>query len=117
MPVTVKLSRRFYEKLGDDVANELVDVMNAADQGYRSEFRELFDLRFGQYDAKLDAFRAEFLGRLDGGLNSVRAELRAEMRATVAQSEKTIIRWMFGFWIGQLAVTLGMMIAMRQLLL
>ncbi len=25
MPVTAKLSRRFYEKFGDDIANELVD--------------------------------------------------------------------------------------------
>ena len=25
MPVTAKLSRKFYEKLGDDIANELVE--------------------------------------------------------------------------------------------
>lgn len=31
MPVTAKLSRRFYERLGDDLANELVDWFNAVD--------------------------------------------------------------------------------------
>lgn len=29
MPITAKLSRRFYETLGDEVANEMVDWLNA----------------------------------------------------------------------------------------
>ena len=28
MPVTAKLSRKFYERFGDDIANELVDWFN-----------------------------------------------------------------------------------------
>jgi hypothetical protein len=31
VPVTAKLSRRFYEKFGDDIANELVDWFNMVD--------------------------------------------------------------------------------------
>ena len=41
MPVTAKLSRKFYERLGDDITNELVDWFNMVDATYRSELREL----------------------------------------------------------------------------
>ena len=34
MPVTAKLSRTFYERLGDDVANELVEWFNQVDAAY-----------------------------------------------------------------------------------
>ena len=33
-PVTAKLSRKFYDAMGDDVANELVDWFNAVDLTY-----------------------------------------------------------------------------------
>ena len=41
MPVTAKLSRKFYDQLGDDIANELVDWFNKVDDTYRTELREL----------------------------------------------------------------------------
>ena len=42
MPVTAKLSRRFYDQLGDDVANELVNWFNAVDETYRNQLRRMF---------------------------------------------------------------------------
>lgn len=42
MPITAKLSKKFYEKLGDEVANELVEWLNTLDTNYRLEFKELF---------------------------------------------------------------------------
>jgi len=53
MPVTAKLSRKFYEKLGDDVANELVEWFNLVDATYRSDLRELNELNFARFDAEL----------------------------------------------------------------
>jgi len=53
MPVTAKLSRKFYEKFGDDITNELVDWFNRVDATYRTELRELNELNFGRFDAKL----------------------------------------------------------------
>ena len=44
MPVTARLSKRFYEVLGEDVANELVDWFNAVDLTYRTDLRELNEL-------------------------------------------------------------------------
>ncbi len=54
MPVTAKLSRKFYERLGDDVANELVEWFNQVDATYRGELRELNELNFTRFDAKLE---------------------------------------------------------------
>jgi len=85
MPVTAKLSRLFYEKLGDEVANELVDWFNTVDLNYRREFRELFEAHFG---------------RLEARLAQQSAELRSDFEVRLQRLETTLIRWMFGFWIG-----------------
>jgi len=41
MPVTAKLSRKFYDTFGDEIANELVEWFNAVDATYRSELIEV----------------------------------------------------------------------------
>src|SRR2546427_12265834 len=81
MPVTAKLSRKFYETFGDELANELVEWLNQVDAAYRSDLRDLNELNFARFDAKLDA-------RL--------ADLRSEL-----------IKWMFLFWAGNLGTTSG----------
>ena len=65
MPVTAKLSRKFYETFGDDVANELVDWFNKVDATYRSDLRELNDLNFARFRAEMDAGFTRFDVRLD----------------------------------------------------
>ena len=55
MPVTAKLSKAFYDRLGHDVANEMVEWFNQVDAAYRSDLRELNELNFARFDAKLDA--------------------------------------------------------------
>jgi hypothetical protein len=92
MPVRAKLSRKFYEKFGDDVTNELVEWFNAVDATYRSDLRELNELNFARFEAKL----VSELGRLE---------------TRMAVFEARIIRWMFLFWIG----TVGTLIALQQL--
>ena len=46
MPVTAKLSRAFYERLGDEIANELVNWSNAVDASYRADLDRLNELNF-----------------------------------------------------------------------
>ena len=81
MPVTVKLSKGFYDRFGDDLANELVDLLNMIAASYESELRDLNERNWTRFDAKLETFKAE-----------VRAELK-EMKAD-------LIKWMFVFWAG-----------------
>jgi hypothetical protein len=89
MPVTARLSQKFYERLGEEVANELVDWFNAVDATYRNDLRELNELNFQRFDAR----QGERL-----------AELRAEL-----------LRWMFGFWIATLVPLAGLMVGLFTL--
>ena len=86
MPVTAKLSRKFYEKLGEDIANELVDWFNAVDATYKTDLRELNELNFARFDAKLEQ-------RLAQGLASV---------------ETKLVRWMVGLWATALLAMIGL---------
>ena len=92
MPVTARLSRRFYEKFGDDIVNELVEWLNQVDLAYRSELREQNDINFARFDAKMEQRLAE-----------LKTELLAEIGKVdhrVAELKAEIIKWMFLFWAG-----------------
>lgn len=96
MPLTLKLSEEFYERLGHKVADELVDALNAVDDSYRREFRELFQAHFGRLEDRMQGMEARFESRMDTRL----AELKAEL-----------LRWMFLFWVG----TMGTVLAITRL--
>jgi hypothetical protein len=104
--VTAKLSKKFYDALGEDVANELVDWFNQVDATYRADLRELNDLNFQRFDAKMgerlalleatferrfavfeSTLEVKFGAKLEKGLNALRGEvagLRSEVRSEVA---------------------------------
>ncbi len=73
MPVTAVLSRKFYEKFGEDVTNELVNWFNTVDATYRAELRELNELNFARFDAKLGQRLAELESRLTWRMFAFRA--------------------------------------------
>ena len=54
MPVTARLSRAFYERLGDEITNELVAWFNDVDETYRNDLRDLNELNFARFDAKVE---------------------------------------------------------------
>jgi len=134
MPITAKLSRQFYEKLGDEVANELVSWFNAVDRGYREEFRDLFEAHFGRFEARSERsaaeLRAEFrsglgaeIGRVRSDLGAEIGDLRSELRSQVgglrvemARMETRLVRWMFAFWIGAWITISGTIVALKRLL-
>lgn len=83
MPVTAKLSRKFYEKFGDEITSELVNWFNEVDATYRSDLRELNELNFARFDAKLE----QRVARLEAKADVQFAELRAEFRMGLATLE------------------------------
>ena len=85
MPFTAKLSRRFYDHFGDELTNEFVDLINGMDATYKSELREMNELNFARFDAKLEQRVAE----LRTEIVATRAEMRAEMHAQKAD----LIKW------------------------
>ena len=120
MPVTARLSKRFYDVLGEDVANELVDWFNAVDLTYRADLRELNELNFARFDAKLEQRLVELRAELRGEIAELRAELRQEIaglrlefRTELQQVRTELVRWMFGFWVTTLLTMAGLMVALR----
>jgi DNA anti-recombination protein RmuC len=92
VPVTAKLSKRFYDVLGEDVANELVDWFNAVDLTYRADLRELNELNFARFDAKLEQRLAELRAELREGLGELRAELREELAELRAEMREELAK-------------------------
>lgn len=123
MPVTAKLSRRFYEKFGDDIANELVDWFNMVDATYRLELRELNELNYARFEAKLEQriaeLRAEMyagFARLEARFDTKFTQLESSFDTKLAQMETRLTKRMFGFWIAQAATTAGLVFGVVKLL-
>lgn len=94
MPVIAKLSKRFYDRFGEDLFNELVEWLNQVEAAYRSDLREINELNFVRFDAKLEQRVTQVEGTIDR-LGSrmeqrfaqmealVQGELRGQQRATI----------------------------------
>jgi len=137
MPVTAKLSRSFYERLGDDIANELVDWFNAVDATYRADLERLNELNFQRFDAKLEQRFAQSNAKFEQRIAQLEVKLEqriAGFEATVehriaefeARVEKRLgefeirlekglatvradlIKWAFLFWIPTALAVLGL---------
>ncbi|MGH2669229.1 MAG: hypothetical protein ACRDH5_08980 [bacterium] len=113
MPVTAVLSKKFYEKFGEDLTNELVNWFNAVDATYRADLRELNELNFARFDAKLgerlaesdtkwERRLAEFDVKWERRIAEFRTELKAELSEGLRGLETKLLRWMFGFWVSTL---------------
>jgi hypothetical protein len=79
VPLTVKFSEDFYRKLGHEAVDELVNWFNAVDTSYRGDLRELNELNFARFDAKLEQRVAEVKAELRQEVASLRTELREGM--------------------------------------
>ena len=121
MPVTAKLSRKFYDTFGDDIANELVEWFNQVDATYRADLRELNELNFQRFDAKLEqrvgVLEATFeqrIGVLEATLEQRIGMLDAKLDQRVAELRAELIRWMFVFWAGTIVPLGGLMVALMR---
>jgi hypothetical protein len=122
MPVTAKLSKLFYDRLGEEIADELVNWFNQVDATYRADLRELNELNFARFDAKLEQRAAELNVRIDkvavelnARIDKVAAELHAKIDQRMAElaallerrlGEQT--RWLFVAWASLLIPIIGL---------
>lgn len=65
MPITAKLSREFYERFGDKVVNEMVDLFNRIDEAARADLRFLNEQNALRFEAKFDQRSAELRAELE----------------------------------------------------
>ena len=107
MPVTAKFSKAFYDKFGHSVADELVNWVNQVDATYRTELRDLNELNFARFDAKLEQRAAELRADLQTGL----ARLEGGLLARIGMVEGRLARLTLTLW----AVTLGTLVALLKL--
>lgn len=86
MPVTARLSQLFYERLGEQVADELVGWFNDVDDTYRSDLREVNELNFARFDARLEQRVSESDSRLERRF----AQFEVKIEKRLAAFEVTI---------------------------
>ena len=72
------------------------------DLTYRTDLRELNELNFARFDAKLEQRLAE-----------LRSELQTELRTGLHGLRADLLRWMFGFWVTTLLTLAGLMVGLQ----
>jgi hypothetical protein len=70
-----------------------------------ADLRELNELNFARFDAKLEQRLAELDSKwggrwaaLDAKLEQRLAELKAELRVEIQAARADLVKWMFAFW-------------------
>src|SRR5262245_21106189 len=107
MPVTTRLLQRLHDTLGDEATNDLFSWWDEAAHVNRTAVREVADLYFARFEA-----------RLEKGLAEVRAEMKeglAELRREMANQRADLVKWMFLFWAGTVIPLAGLAIALIKL--
>ena len=138
MPVTAKLSRKFYETFGEDVTNELVELLNNVHTTSRADLRELNESNFSRFEGKLaemngrwegrftafDAKLAEMNGRwesrfaaFDAKLEQRLAESSRDLADRLAHLESRLTWRMFAFWAPTALAVIGSSAGVISLLL
>ena len=93
MPVTAKLSKSFYERFGKEIANELVDWFNSVDATYRPDLRDLNELNFARFDAKLEQRVAQLDAKLEQRIGELRTYFRTTLSHELGTLRAELIKW------------------------
>jgi hypothetical protein len=90
------------------------------------ELRELNELNFGRFDAKLEQRIAELRAEVQAEFAELRAEMRgmfgaleprfAAVEVSRGQMETRLTKRLFAFWIAQAATTVGLILGVVKLL-
>jgi len=111
---------------GHDLVEELVNWLNEMDTSYRDDLRDLNELNFARFDAKLEQRASELdakmdrvAGKLDAKIDRFASDLdkkidlrTAELRRDMAAQRANLITWMFVFWAGTVVPLAGLMLAL-----
>jgi hypothetical protein len=117
MAVSNRLSRKLHEVFGTEAAQAMVDWMQRVDRG-RTELRELNDLSYARFEAKLEAkvnqaiaeVRAEMKSlkiELELKIDATASKLESKMDVTLARHRADLIKWAFVFWVTALVAILA----------
>ncbi len=114
----ISVPKSLREQLGDQGADDLIELLNRAldesRDGTLALAEEKFERRLSEESSKLNQRISEEANRLDQRINTVAnrldqritdevASLRTELLTHAERTKADLIRWMFLFWGGQLA--------------
>ena len=99
-----------------------MEWFNAVDATYRSDLRELNELNFARFDAKLEQRATQLDAKIDQRFGEVRAEIReglarleGRFQSSLHELKAELLKWMFGTIFAAWATLLGAMIALIKL--
>ena len=101
MAIATNFSKEFYDKLGHEVVEEMVNWFNQTDVEYRTQLRDLNDRNYSRFEAKLEQRFSE-------------QDAKWERRQNDQFSR--LLKWMFVFWSTSLVSMIGLSIAIVGLL-
>lgn len=107
MPVTTGFSRKFYERLGDDIADELVDWFNHS-------FDAAVTQRFAQGGAKLEHRLTEVRAEVERHTSAIEATIDRQcsaLRDETARARNGLLTWMFAFWATTILMIVSLAVA------
>jgi hypothetical protein len=107
------------ERLGDEGVRAIIDCVEQRAESWRSE---VIDECFDRFDATLQKRLAEMETRFATRLADTEARLSDRISATrvefldrLADLRVEVLRWTFGFWVGQAIVISGAIAVLFQL--
>ena len=93
------------------------------DTTYRSDLRELNELNFARFDAKLEQRVAEVKSELRQELEQLRVEvrtglasLRGEFGERLEAQTTTLVKWMLGIWVAAIPTLGGVIVLVEHFL-
>ena len=121
--------QRLHDSLGDEATNDLFAWWEEAATVNRAAVREVADLYYARFDARLEKGLAEVRAEMAKESGQLRSEMAAELgkvrsemadgfgkvRSEAAGKHADLIKWMFIFWIGTLVPLAGLIVALTKL--
>ncbi len=122
MAITTNFSKEFYEKLGHEVVEEMVNWFNQTDIEYRTQLRDLNDRNYARFEAKLEQrfseqdvkWEARF-GALETAIERRFSEQDVKWERRQNEQFGHLLKWMFVFWSTTLVSMIGLSIAIVRL--
>jgi biopolymer transport protein ExbB/TolQ len=111
VPVALKLSKRFYDRFGDEIVSEFVELLNQVDATYKSELHQLIDVHFARFDAKLEQRTAELRVELKQDVSALDSRMRvefADQRTWMERNLREQTRFFFLAWAVLLASNIAL---------
>ena len=95
MPV-LTLSKPLRERLGDEAVDDFIAILNKAIEEQKRDVLEFVEEKFER--------------RLTEEISGVKNEI-TQVKNDLLEKHNEMIRWMFIFWVGQVAVIVGIIFA------